>query len=498
MRKVPLNWENQGYQALDPASSRSTFQVSDLTSWSHDLAVEVDGHGMVNHAGTAVLRLLADGTGLTGRLSRALRRRGFEPVHDRGRVLTDTAVMIADGGRVLSDLATVRDQGELFGPVASDPTLRRALNQIDPVALDRIAAARAAVRRQVWQLIAARHGGIPASRVADRDLGKQIVIRLDATMIPSHSDKQGAAANFKGYGHHPLASFCDNTGEALVVKLRPGTAGSNTAIDHITVVDASIAQIPWPYRRNLLITTDGAGATHDFIGHLHALAARRGQHLEYSIGWELGEREQDALKLVPDDAWQHVIDPGGDPRDLDDAGVVELTGLLRRSAGGDQLALWPAGMRVIVRRERPGSGAQLSLLEEADGWRYSLFVTNTPGRQLDFLEARHRVHARVEDRIRCGKSTGLGHMPSTSMAVNTAWCVAASIAIDLLCWLRLLCLTGPMAHAEPKTLRYRLLHTAVRLVRGQRKRKIKIPQTWPWAHELAACFAFALALAPPG
>jgi hypothetical protein len=55
-----------------------------------------------------------------------------------------------------------------------------------------------------------------------------------------------------------------------------------------------------------------------------------------------------------------------------------------------------------------------------------------------------------------------------------------------------------MAHAEPKTLRYRLLHTAVRLVRGQRKRKLKIPETWPWADDLLACFTFALALAPPG
>ncbi|GIH70961.1 hypothetical protein Mth01_32140 [Sphaerimonospora thailandensis] len=282
--------------------------------------------------------------------------------------------MIADGGRVLSDLATLRDQGELFGPVASDPTLRRALSEIDSLALDRIAAARATVRRKVWQLIAARHGGIPASPVADRDLGKQIVIRLDATMIPSHSDKEGAAANFKGYGHHPLASFCDNTGEALVVTLRPGTAGSNTARDHIDVADASITAVPWPYRRNLLITTDGARATHYFIDHLHDLAAKRGQHLEYSIGWELGEREQGAITPLPQDVWDHVTDADGKARSLDDAGVAELTGLLRRSVGGDQLAGWPQTMRIICRRERPGSGAQLSLLEEADGWRYSVSI----------------------------------------------------------------------------------------------------------------------------
>ena len=153
-------------------------------------------------------------------------------------------------------------------------------------------------------------------------------------------------------------------------------------------------------------------------------------------------------------------------------------------------------MRILCRRERPSPGAQLCALEEADGWRYQLMATNTPGRQLDFLEARHRAHARVEDRVRTGKTTGLDHLPSTSMAINAAWCVAAMIATDLLRWFALLCLDGPLAEAEPKTLRYRLLHTAARIVRGQRKRKIKIPETWPWACELAAAFVLAFALTP--
>ncbi|HSS22985.1 MAG TPA: transposase [Mycobacterium sp.] len=139
----------------------------------------------------------------------------------------------------------------------------------------------------------------------------------------------------------------------------------------------------------------------------------------------------------------------------------------------------------------------MSLFEATDGWRYQLIATNTPTGQPVFLEARHRPHARVEDRIRCAKNTGIEHLPSKSYEINQAWCVAAMIACDLLCWLRLLCLEGPLAKAEPKTLRYRLLHTAVRLVRGQRKRKIKIPETWPWAHELEACFLAVFALAPP-
>jgi DDE family transposase len=468
------------------------------TGWSRDLLVEIGGHDVINHAGAAALRLLADRTGLTGGLSRALARRDFVPVHDRGRVLADTAVLIADGGRVLSDLATLRDQAELFGPVASDPTLWRALNEIGALQRHRIARARAKTREHVWSLIAKRHGRIPPSRVADRDLGKTIVIRMDASIVIAHSDKQLAAGTYKGsWGHHPLMAWCDNTGESLALKLRKGSAGSNTVADHIEVLDAAITQIPARYRRDLLITVDGAGASHGLVDHITTLNAAPWRRVHYSIGWELGARERAAIGHLPQSAWAAVFDGDGQPRDLNEAGVVELTALLREHPDGDQLANWPADMRIITRRENPHPGAQLSLFEQLDGWRYQLLATNTPGTTAQFLEARHRPHARVEDNIRTGKQTGLGHLPSTSIDINRAWCLAATIAADLLAWLRLLCLDGPLANAEPKTLRYRLLHTAARIVRGQRKRKIRIPQTWPWAQQLAACLLTALALPPP-
>ena len=281
--------------------------------------------------------------------------------------------------------------------------------------------------------------------------------------------------------------------------LRPGNAGSNTAADHIAVLTEAIAQVPDPQRRDLLITVDGAGATLDLIRHITSLNTVHGRRVHYSVGFDLDHRARAAVALIRDRDWQHVWDRDGRPRPLDGdhgAGVVELTGLLRTSAGGDNLENWPPDMRILCRRERPSAGAQLCALEEADGWRYQLVATNTPGRQLDFLEARHRAHARVEDRVRCGKATGLDHLPSTLMAINAAWCVAAMIATDLLSWFRLLCLQGLLAQAEPKTLRYRLLHTAARIVRGQRKRKIKIPEAWPWAHELAAAFSLAFALTP--
>jgi hypothetical protein len=481
--------------------------VEELTAWSRDLTVEVGGHGVVSHTGSAAVRMLADRTGLTGALSKALRRRRFTPVHDRGRVLADAAVLIADGGRVMSDLAVLRDQHELFGSVASDPTLWRALEEIGPDQRDRIAAAGAKVRAHVWGLIAARHGGIPPSRVADRDLGETIVIRMDATIQIAHSDKQQAAGTFKGtWGHHSLTAWCDNTSESLAFRLRPGNAGSNTATDHIEVLGEAIAQVPARYRRNLLITVDGAGATLDLVKHITKLNTAPGRRVHYSVGFDLDHRARTAISRLSDSDWDPVLDHGGKPRERDDAGVAELTGLLRRSVAPnrragqvitDRLATWPADMRIICRRERPSAGAQLSLMEEADGWRYQLIATNTPTGHGQFLEARHRPHARVEDRIRTGKNTGIGHLPSKSFALNQAWCVAATIACDLLCWLRLLCLDGPLARAEPKTLRYRLLHTAARLVRGQRKRKIKIPHTWPWANELEACFQAVLALPAP-
>jgi hypothetical protein len=473
--------------------------VDEFSAWAKDLSVEVGGGEVVNHAGSAAVRLLADRCGLTAGLSAALARDGFLPVHDRGRVLTDVAVLIADGGRVLSDLATLRDQAQLYGPVASDATLWRALDEIDEPERDRIARARAKVREHVWSLIESRHGRIPASRVADRDLGATVVIRMDASLVTAHSDKQWAAGTFKGtFGHHPLTAWCDNTSESLAVKLRTGNAGSNTAADHIEVLDAAIGQVPAAHRRDLLVTVDGAGASHDLVERITTLNARPGHRVHYSIGWQLGARERAAITTVPEHAWGAVLDADGAARDQDEAGVVELTGLLRRGPDGDQLAGWPADLRLLCRRERPSAGAQLSLLEEADGWRYQVSATNTPGGQVQFLEARHRPHARVEDRIRTGKDTGLGHLPSSSARINQAWCLAAAMACDLLCWLRLLCLDGPLASAEPKTLRYRVLHTAAKIVRGQRKRKIRIPKTWPWADQLLGCFLTILALPRPG
>ena len=173
--------------------------------------------------------------------------------------------------------------------------------------------------------------------------------------------------------------------------------------------------------------------------------------------------------------------------------VAELTGLL-------DLKKWPAGMRVIVRRERPHPGAQLSLFEERDGWRYQAFVTNTTTGQLAFLEARHRAHARVEDRIRHAKDTGLGRFPSREFAINQTWLTLTTIAADLTAWTRLLGCTGEakvLAACAPKALRYRFLHVPARLTHSGRRRRLRIPESWPWAAAVVAVFANIAAIPQP-
>jgi len=449
------------------------------TGWSRGLEVTADGQGIVSHAGLALLRLLSDKKGLTAGLSRALATPRLL-IHDRGRVLADLACAIADGAEVISDFRVMGDQQELFGPVASVPTAWRALNEVagwGTRAQARITAAVNAARRRAWDVIEARHGAIPGVRIADKVLEGVTCIRLDATVTPACSGKEGAEPNFKGFGHHPLLAYCDNTDEPLAGMMRRGSAGSNTTADHLQVLGDAITAVPPGHRRRLMVTVDGAGASHGLIERLEKLASRPGHQLTYSVGWELGAREKRAIGLVPQEAWQIAIDHRGEVRErrcdgactdlycgharcwVEEAHVTELTGLLREGPGGDQLAGWPTSMRVFARRERPHPGAQLTLFEAEDGWRYTLWMTNLPAAlrgwraNLAYIDAAHRVHARVEDRIRTGKDTGIGHFPSQSLAINSAWLTASLIAATLLAWLRLIALDGDLARAEPKTLR---------------------------------------------
>ncbi len=211
------------------------------------IVISGGGSGVVSHAGSRLLAELADRTGVTAGFADVLaglreRRSG----HDPGRVLVDLAVMLADGGTTISDLAVLRNQPELFGPVASTATAWRVLDRVDDALLARLRCARAAARERIW-LQAADTDRLTLSTTAGGRLWPGIRVQLDATLVTAHSDKESAAATFKGgYGFHPLTAWCDNTGEALAAMLRPGNAGSNTAADHITVTDLALAQIPTP------------------------------------------------------------------------------------------------------------------------------------------------------------------------------------------------------------------------------------------------------------
>ena len=444
---------------------------------------------MVNHAGARLLADLADATGLTAAVSEALaplkqRDRG----HDPGRVAVDLAVMLADGGQAIADLAALRNQGELFGPVASDPTAWRVLDAIDGAVLDRIRAARARARELAWAQ-AAETDRLLSSTVGGFTIGG-LVLDIDATIVVCHSDKEAATRTWKKtFGYHPLGCFLDATGEALAAILRPGNAGSNTAADHITVLDLALAQIPDHLRHgeDILIRTDSAGASHAFLHHIRSLR-EQGVRTFFSIGAAITEPIRAAILACLD--WLPAIDGDRDLRD--GAEIAEITHLV-------DLSTYPEGTRMIVRRERPHPGAQLSLFDTVEGLRHQVFITDSPrgACSVQLLELRHRAHARVEDRIRTGKDSGFGRFPSRRFAINAAWLELALIGIDLLAWTRTLLLDGELALAEPKKLRYRLLHVAARVVHTARRTILRIARTWPWAGELATAYARLAALPRP-
>ncbi|MFF1838862.1 IS1380 family transposase [Streptomyces sp. NPDC058231] len=457
------------------------------------LVVSADGAGLIGHAGSRLLADLADATGLTGAYSVALhplRPRGTG--HDPGRIMTDLAVMLADGGEAITDLAVLRDQAEVFGPVASTPTAWRLLADTDDAALASLRAARASAREVAWMQAAETGQGIPAVRAGGREL-PGLVLDLDATLITSHSEKEQAAPTYKGgFGFHPLLCFLANTGEAMSGRLRPGNAGANTAADHIAVLDDALAQIPDAHRHGtaILVRADSAGSAKAFLAHIRTLR-EHGLDLRFSVGYAVTEPVRHAIRTLPEQVWHPALDQNGTLRD--GAEVAELTGMV-------DLAGHPAGTRIIVRRERPHPGAQLSLFDQDEGLRHQVFLTDTPysgGGSAQLLEVRHRGHATVEDHIRCGKSTGFGRFPSRDFNVNAVWLELSLAAVDLLAWMRVLLLDAELVAAEPKKLRYRLLHVAARLTRGGRRLRLRISATWPWRNELATAFDRLAALPRP-
>jgi hypothetical protein len=491
------------------------------------LTVTAGGDRVIPHAGAATLRLTADRTGLTRALSDALRGEDGapDPDHDRGRVAVDTAVMMASGGNTMRAIDILRHAGDLYGPVASPATVCRALGEFDQPALDRVEAARTRVRERVWTLIAARHGRIPPARVPCGDLGETIVLRIDAHFIDTVSRKEHAARLRGRFGHHPLAVICDNTGECVAEQLRPGNAGANDAGDHIALLARAIAAVPARWRRRLLITADGAGATHRLLSWIEGLNRPAcgddpGMRVEYSVGWPVDAHTGRAIAQVPADAWTPMLAADGLPgiparldteSGPDTVGeVAEVTHLL------PHLHTWPPGIRVFVRRVKPLRDTtpkpltgveqlELDLQTAAAGWRYEAFTTNAAPTQPDenphevtaWLDGRHRVHARVEDHFKRGNTTGAKRLPSRKYTVNTAWYRIQAIATDLIAWLKLLAASGPLTRAEPATWQFQIFHAPASLTRGQRRRWLNFPPDWPWTTHIQTIFTRLFALPTP-
>jgi Transposase DDE domain group 1 len=443
---------------VQATNSRSRFEVT------------TDATGVVGHAGAALLRELADRLGLTGAFG--WRQAGGRRRHADAAVLRDLAVLLADGGDCLSDLAALRDQPELFGQVASTPTAWRALERVATEAdgLARLRAARAHARARAWAV-----GGGPAVEL--------LVIDADATLVLAHSDhKEGAAGTYKHtFGFAPLLAYLDRgqaPGEPLAGLLRPGNAPAGGAADLIELADLALAQLPAVGEQPILVRSDSAGASTRLAWHL------RDHQVGFSLGMPIDRHVREAIGAQPEPAWTPAVDADGQVRE--GAEVCELTGWI-------DLGTWPPGTRAICRREDAHPGAQLRFTDH-DGHRFQVFLTDQDDPDLARLELRHRQRARVEDRTRAAKATGLANLPFDRWRRNTIWLELVLCAQDLLCWTQALLLDGALALAEPKTLRYRLLHVAARIVHHARRTILRLQRSWPWAVELARAFARLRAL----
>jgi hypothetical protein len=439
--------------------------------------VEPGGTGVVAHVGLHALGCFADRLGLGDSLSARIPLTGERlPVHDRGKVLVHTALMLAGGGESCADIEHLRLQPDLFGSVPSDSTVFRTFHQIDGTTRAGIAEAMAELRAKVW------------SRSSVTTDSSPVVLDIDASLVEIHTDgKQGAAPTYKGgFGFHPMFCFADATGEALSGVLRPGNAGANTVADHLDVLDQAIAQLPESIAvghrsgddattttRTIVVRADSAGCTEGF------LAGCRDRHVTFFVTARSNPQVTAAVcdAIGIGSVWEPARTQAGEPRD--GAAVCELTSLIT----DDKL---PTGTRLIVRREPLHPGAQRSLFPSLD-FRYWGFYTDAEGSPAD-LDATMRAHAHVERHIQRLKDSGLCRMPFTSFEANATWMMAVAISADLVRWFQLLCFDGTWVHARPKAMRWGIFHAPGRLIRRSRQRVVRIIDGWPGTDALLEAY----------
>ena len=437
------------------------------------VVVEPGGTGVVAHVGLHALGHFADRLGLGDALSSRIPWSGSGfPVHDRGKVLVQSALMVAGGGESCLDIEHLRIGGDLFGSVPSDTTVARTFHEITLSTRLRIAEAMADIRAKVWSRSSVTTGTEP------------VLLDIDASLVEIHSEnKEQTAPTFKGgFGFHPMFCFADATGETLAAFLRPGNAGSNTVADHITVLDGAVGQLPANIaqghhegddpalvKRDVIMRADSAGCTEDF------LAACRARNVGFFVSARSNAQVTAAIfdAIGIDEVWLPALAQDGDPKD--GAAVAELTSLIDGKK-------FPSRTRLIIRREPLHPGAQRSLFPSLD-YRYWGFYTDQDGDPRE-LDVTMRAHAHVESHIQRLKDSGLMRFPFASFEANTNWLMLVAMAADLVRWFQLLCFDGSWSDARPKALRWGIFHAPGRLVHRARQRVVRIIDGWPTAQVL--------------
>ena len=456
---------------------------------TRDVIVEAGGDQVVGHVGLHALGAFADRLGVGETLSEAIGWNGpGTPTHDRGKVLTQTMLMLAGGGESCADIETLAPQGRLFGQVCSDTTVYRTFTDtLTPGMVGQAREAMAQVRSGVW------------GRTTVTDGDGAVILDIDASLVEIHSEnKDGTAPNYKGgFGFHPVFCFDDATGDVLSGMLRPGNAAANDTRDLLAVVDDAISQLPpdmavghrpgddADIERDVVVRSDSAGGTKAFTNGLR----RR------NIGFQVVTRSQTAVSAAimianeDPDRWEMAVDQGGSDIKPTDSGlataVCDVTDLVDMKG-------WPKGTRVIIRRQPKHPGAQTTLLPDLD-YRFWGHYTDQAGDPVE-LDRKMRAHARVEDHIGRLKDSGLERFPFTDWEANQAWLQTVMWAADLTSWFQLLCLAGPLAKARPRRLRWTFWHAPARIVRTARRDVVRILDGWPTAPEIIAAYRAIAAL----
>ena len=441
------------------------------------VVVEPGGTGVVAHVGLHALGAFADRMGLGDALSGCIPWRGGGfPIHDRGKVLVQSALMLAGGGESCLDIEHLRIGEDLFGSVPSDTTVARMFHEIASSTRADIARTIAQVRAEVWRRSSVPKGADP------------VLLDIDASLVEIHSEnKEGTAPTFKGgFGFHPMFCFADATGETLSALLRPGCAGANTVADHLSVLDAAVAQLPQAIaaghrpgddpalvQRAVVVRADSAGCTEGF------LSACWDRHIGFYVSARSNAQVTAAIfdAIGVEEVWLPALAQDGEHKD--GAAVAELTSLI------DDHKL-PHGTRLIVRREPLHPGAQRSLFPSLD-FRYWGFYTDQDGDPRD-LDVTMRAHAHVEQHICRLKDSGLTRFPFTSFNANANWLMAVALSADLVRWFQLLCFDGTWRDARPKALRWAIFHAPGRLVHTARRRIVRIIDRWPTTEVLVGAY----------